>query len=426
MNVLVIGSGGREHTLVWKLSKSPLVNNIYCIPGNGGISDLAECIQIPVSDFNKITGFAREKDIKITIVGPEAPLVDGITDVFEEDGLKIFGPTKKAAEIEGSKVFANELTKKYKIPAPEFEVFQEREKLIDYLKGQAPPYVIKADGLAAGKGVLICKTLEEGIKAADIMFIEKKFGSACESVIVEECLVGEETSILAITDGEDYILFPSSQDHKRAFDNDEGPNTGGMGAYGPAPLVTDELLEKIKETIIAPTIHAMKEEGRPYKGVLYYGLMVSDGIPKVLEYNCRFGDPETQVVLPLLKSDLMETLLSAIDGKLNTHNAEYFNKAATCVVLASGGYPGSYEKGKEITGLDLCTGDDNEIIFHAGTVKKNGKFYTGGGRVLGITYLGNDLKDSIRGVYDSVKKVNFEKMQFRTDIGKKGLKRLGF
>ncbi|RKY86497.1 phosphoribosylamine--glycine ligase, partial [candidate division KSB1 bacterium] len=360
-----------------------------------------------------------------TIVGPEAPLVEGIEDLFSRNGLKLFGPSKKAAEIEGSKVFADMLTKKYNIPAPEFEVFNDREKLIDYLKSKTPPFVVKADGLAGGKGVIICNSIEEGIEAADLMFVKRKFGKAGDRVLVEEFLDGEETSIFAITDGDDYVLLPSSQDHKRVFDNDEGPNTGGMGAYSPAPLVDDALLEKIKNTIINPTIDAMKKEGRPYRGVLYFGLIIHDGIPKVLEYNCRFGDPEAQVTLPLLKTDLMEVIFAVIEGGLKNLKVENLKKSATCVVLASVGYPDSYEKGKEIFGLDSFEETENELIFHAGTIKKNGKFFTNGGRVLGVTYLGDDLESSIDGVYRSVKKIKFDKMHYRKDIGQKGLKRLG-
>ncbi len=369
--------------------------------------------------------FAREIKAGITIVGPEAPLVEGIEDLFSRNGLKLFGPSKKAAEIEGSKVFADMLTKKYNIPAPEFEVFNDREKLIDYLKSKTPPFVVKADGLAGGKGVIICNSIEEGIEAADLMFVKRKFGKAGDRVLVEEFLDGEETSIFAITDGDDYVLLPSSQDHKRVFDNDEGPNTGGMGAYSPAPLVDDALLEKIKNTIINPTIDAMKKEGRPYRGVLYFGLIIHDGIPKVLEYNCRFGDPEAQVTLPLLKTDLMEVIFAVIEGGLKNLKVENLKKSATCVVLASGGYPDSYEKGKEIFGLDSFEETENELIFHAGTIKKNGKFFTNGGRVLGVTYLGDDLESSIDGVYRSVKKIKFDKMHYRKDIGQKGLKRLG-
>jgi len=426
MKVLILGSGGREHTIAWKLSMSPLVDKMYCIPGNGGISKLAECVNISLAEQEELVKFAKDNNIAVTIVGPEAPLADGIVDFFEENGLRIFGPSKGAAEIEGSKVFADNLTKNHNIPSPYFEVFEDKDSLVDYIESIKPPYVIKADGLAAGKGVLICNSIEEGLNAADLMFVEKKFGAAANKVLVEEFLPGEETSIFAITDGEDYVLLPSSQDHKRAYDNDEGPNTGGMGAYSPAPLVTESLLEKVEDTIIVPTIKAMKEEGRTYKGVLYFGLMVDGDLPKVLEFNCRFGDPETQVVLPLLKTDLMEVILAVVEGKLRELKVENLNKSATCVVLASGGYPDAYEKGKEIFGLDSCKDSENELIFHAGTKKVDKKIITNGGRVLGITHTGNDLKTSIEGVYKTVKKISFDKMQFRKDIGQKGLKRLGF
>jgi len=426
MKVLVLGSGGREHAIIWKLLQSPLVEKLFCIPGNGGISKVAECIAIPLSDIKKILRFVKDKGIDVTVVGPEAPLVEGIVDTFEQNGLKIFGPTGKAAEIEGSKVFADMLTEKYKIPSPQFRVFTEKNLLLEYIGSIEPPFVVKADGLAAGKGVIICNTKEEGIQAAELMFVERRFGKAGDKVLVEEFLEGEETSIFTITDGEDYVLLPSSQDHKRAYDNDGGPNTGGMGAYSPAPLVTEELLQKTEDSIIIPTIKAMRDEGRPYRGVLYFGLMVHNNEPKVLEYNCRFGDPETQVVLPLLKTDLMEIILGVVNGTLKDLNVQYHAGAATCVVLASGGYPGSYEKGKQIFGLDNFVNTEEEMVFHAGTKVENSTFYTNGGRVLGVTALGNNLKNSIEKVYRLVEKITFEKVHFRRDIGWKGLKRLGF
>ncbi len=422
MKVLVIGKGGREHTIVWKISQSPLVEKIYCAPGNAGIAELAECVPIQPDDLNGLADFAKEKGIDLTVVGPEDPLAKGIVDIFELKGLWVFGPSKKAAQIEGSKVFAKELMKKYRIPSADFTVFDDPIKAMVYVN-RLDECVVKADGLAAGKGVIICGNKREAAAAIKRIMIEKRFGDAGNRVVVEELLKGEEASIIAFVDGSTVRLMPSSQDHKRAFDNDKGPNTGGMGAYSPAPVITKKLERKILKEIMQPTIDALRKEGAPFKGVLYAGLMIEKGKPRVLEFNARFGDPENQVIMPRLKSDLVPIMQACIDGKLAREKIAWSRKACTCVVIASGGYPGKYEKGKAISGLEKAAKLKDTIVFHAGTKIEGKKIVTDGGRVLGVTALGEDIRESIKNTYKAVRKIHFVKMHYRTDIGKRALKR---
>ena len=423
MKVLVVGSGGREHTLVWKISKSPKIDKIYCAPGNAGTSEIAENVDIKADDVQSLKKFAKENKIDLTVVGPEVPLVAGIANEFEALGLKIFGPTKEAAILEGSKVFSKEFMLKYNIPTAKAQIFDEENKAIQYIKEKNSALVVKADGLAAGKGVIVCKGAKEAEEAVHRIMVKKEFGESGRRVIVEECLYGEEASILAFTDGETIVPMASSQDHKRIYEGDKGPNTGGMGAYSPAPVVTPELFKKIDKEILKPTVAGMKKEGCPYKGVLYVGIMVTADGPKVLEYNARFGDPETQAILPRMKSDLLEIMMAVIEGKLNKVKIEWDDRACVCVVMASGGYPGSYEKGKEIKGLDKASKLSDTIIFHAGTKTKERKIVTSGGRVLGITALGASIKGAIDNAYKAVKLIDFDGAHYRKDIGQKALKR---
>ncbi|UCH88759.1 MAG: phosphoribosylamine--glycine ligase [Thermoplasmata archaeon] len=425
MKVLVIGSGGREHTLVWKLSQSPKVEKIYAAPGNGGIASSASCVDINANDIPALKKFADDNKIDLTIVGPEDPLAQGIVDVFTEKDLPIFGPTGSAARIESSKSFAKEIMKKYDIPTAASETFENSDDAVDYIKAQGAPIVIKADGLAAGKGVIPCTTMESALEAVQKIMVDKVFGDAGNKVVVEEFLEGEEASILAFSDGSTVIPMASSQDHKRAYDNDEGPNTGGMGAYSPAPVVTDEISDDIYCKILVPTIEGMKESGIEYKGILYAGLMITENGPRVIEFNCRFGDPELQVVLPRLKTDLVEPVMACINGNLDQVHLEWDPRAAVCVVMASGGYPGKYEKGKPIEGLANAEEESDITIFHAGTAQKDDKYITSGGRVLGVTALGNDIPTAIEHAYTAVNKINFENVYYRKDIGQKALKRLG-
>ncbi|MFH1093221.1 MAG: phosphoribosylamine--glycine ligase [Candidatus Omnitrophota bacterium] len=424
MKVLVIGSGGREHALVWKIAQSPLVEKIYCAPGNGGIEDIAECLDIAADDINALLNFAIRGKIDITVVGPEAPLAAGIVDLFENKGLKIFGPSKLASRLESSKVFAKNIMKKYNIPTAGFEEFTNYEDALSFVKDVKRPLVIKADGLCAGKGVFVCATIEEQEQAINSILKDKTFGDSGGRIIIEECLVGQEASIIVISDGDNVITMASSQDHKRIFDEDLGPNTGGMGAYSPAPVVTKEVLKFIKERIIMPTIKGMKSEGTPFSGVLYAGVMITENGPKVLEFNVRFGDPETQAILPRLKSDLLELILKSVDKKLGRHTLDWDTKNCVCVVVASRGYPGKYEKGKLIKGLSDVNFPKEGIVFHAGTKKQNGKILTSGGRVLGVTSMGNDIKSAIDNTYAVLDKISFEGMFFRRDIGQKALKKV--
>jgi len=424
MKVLVVGGGGREHALCWKLAQSPLVEKVYCAPGNAGIALEAECHPIKVTDFKALADLVKKERIDLTVVGPEDPLAQGIVDYFEEQGLRIFGPKAAAAQIEGSKVFAKELMRKYGVPTAEFEVFDDPQKAMAYVEKKGAPIVVKADGLAAGKGVIVCHTVEEARKAIEKIMIEKAFGEAGDRVVIEECLFGEEASFMVITDGETILPLPSSQDHKPLLDGDKGPNTGGMGAYSPAPVVTEALAQEIMETIMRPVIQGLAKEGRPYQGVLYGGLMISGGRPYVLEFNCRFGDPEAQPVLMRLKSDLAEIIKASFEGKLAEQKIEVDPRAAVCVVMASKGYPGAYEKGKVIKGLSKVTRMKDVKVFYAGVARKGRQFVTAGGRVLGVTALGKDIPEAIKRAYTAVEKISWEGVHYRKDIGAKALKYL--
>lgn len=432
MQILVVGAGGREHALVWKLAQSPRVKKIYCAPGNGGISQHAELVDIKQDDLEGLLKFSKEKNIDLAIVGPEKPLALGIVDLFESQGIRIFGPTKELARMESSKVFSKELMRKYNVPTAEFKVFKDSEEAKAYIRTKGTPIVIKADGLAAGKGVIVAREKEEALGAVSNIMDFKLFGASGDMVVIEECLEGEEASILIISDGNNYACLAPSQDHKRIFDEDRGPNTGGMGAYSPAPIITDELFSQIKETVLTPMIKGLAADGKFYKGVLYAGFMITKDGPKVLEFNVRFGDPETQAILPRLKTDLVDVIDASIDGRLDGLELEWKDEACVCVVMASGGYPGDYKKGLEINGLDKFKDIQDIIVFHAGTKFQNlehrtqniePKYLTNGGRVLGVTALGNDIEDAINRAYGAVLKINFEGAYCRKDIGAKALKK---
>ncbi len=423
MKVLVVGGGGREHALVWKLSQSPLAEKIYCAPGNAGIEELAECVRIPATDIAALKAFVQERKIDFTLVGPEMPLWNGIVDEFTASGLKIFGPTRQATLLEGSKAFAKKFMARHSIPTARFEVFENLQNARNYIWNQEPPIVVKADGLAAGKGSVVCKTHSEAQVALEEMMFKRIFGEAGKRVIVEEFMPGVEVSVLALTDGKSVVPLVPAQDHKPVYDDDLGPNTGGMGAYAPVPFVDDALLKRVMEQILVPAVRGLAEEGVHYKGVLYAGLMLTEEGPKVVEFNARFGDPETQVILPLLDFDLLEAALAVAEERLPDRPLPVKSRYATCVILASGGYPGPYEKGKEITGLDADFGPD-VLIFHAGTKKVDGKWVTSGGRVLGVTGLGDSLKSSIDTAYAAAKKIHFDGVHYRKDIGRKGLEKL--
>lgn len=417
MKVLVIGGGGREHAIIWKLKQSPKVDKIYCAPGNGGISELAECVPIPVMDFEKLIAFAKKEGIGLTVVAPDDPLAAGAVDAFEAAGLRAFGPNKAAAVIEGSKAFSKDLMKKYHIPTAAYEVFDNSGDAISYIRAQDQfPVVVKADGLALGKGVIIAQDLNEAETAVREIMDDKVFGAAGGRVVIEEFLTGPEISVLAFTDGKVVRPMVSAQDHKRAFDNDEGPNTGGMGTFSPSRIYTEELARECMEKIFLPTMRAMNAEGRTFKGVLYFGLMKTAQGVKVIEYNCRFGDPETQVVLPRLKTDLFDIFNAVIDEELETIPIEWDDNAAVCVVLASGGYPRQYAKGYSIDGIKQAE-SLGALVFHAGTVYEDGAFRTAGGRVLGVTATGQDLDAAIRQAYRFVDLISFQDMHFRKDIG---------
>lgn len=417
MKILVVGSGGREHTIVWKIAQSPLVEKIYCAPGNGGIAELAECVNISVMDKDAMVKFAKDKAIDLVMVAPDDPLVDGMVDAMEAAGVRAFGPRANAAIIEGSKAFSKELMKKYNIPTAAYEVFTDSESAIEYIKKGTFPAVIKADGLALGKGVIIAQNLEEAEQAVHEMIDDGKFGKSGSRVVIEQFLTGPEVSVLAFTDGKTVKPMVSAQDHKRAYDNDEGLNTGGMGTFSPSRLYDSAKEKECMENIFLPTIKAMAAEGRPFKGVLYFGLMMTaDGV-KVIEYNARFGDPETQVVLPRLKTDLVEIMNAVIDEKLDEIEIEWDDNAAVCVVMASGGYPLEYKKGYEITGIDDVNKNDDMVVFHAGTKLDNGKIVTNGGRVLGITAVAENLDAAIKRAYEGVDMVSFKDAHYRKDIG---------
>ena len=424
MNILVIGSGGREHTLAWKLSQSPKAEKLYAIPGNPGMAEIAECVEgISITDNDAVTAFAKEKQIDLAVVGPEVPLTNGLVDALQAAGIKAFGPTKLAAEIEGSKAFSKGLMKKYNIPTAKYEVFTDADAARAYIEQEGAPIVIKADGLAAGKGVIVAMTKEEALAAVADIMEDQEFGAAGSRVVIEEFMEGEEASLLCFTDGRTICPMISSQDHKRAYDGDKGPNTGGMGTYAPAPVMTKAMVDKAYETILVPTIKAMAQEGRVYKGCLYAGLMITADGPKVVEFNARFGDPETQVVLPLLESDLVDIMLACADGTLAAQDIKWSDGAAVCVVMASGGYPKAYKKGFAIKGLTAAKETGCEV-FHAGTAEKDGEIVTSGGRVLGVVAKAASVKEAVENAYDGVKKISFDGAFYRKDIAHRALERL--
>jgi len=423
MKVLVIGGGGREHALVWKISQSPKVTRIYAAPGNAGIAGLAECAPIKADDIPGLLAFARAKAIDLTVVGPEGPLSMGIVDEFARAGLRVFGPSRKAAELEASKRFSKDLMKEYCIPTAEYEVFIDKAAAAAYVRKKGAPIVVKADGLAAGKGVVVAETVEEALKALDLIMTEKAYGTAGDRVVIEECLRGEEASFMAFSDGRTVVPMASSQDHKRVFDADKGPNTGGMGAYSPAPIVTPQLERKVMDTIMIPTVRAMEKEGRFFKGVLYAGLMILNGEAKVLEFNARFGDPETQPVMARLDTDLVEIIEAILDERLSALKVTWKPESAVCIVMASGGYPGNYEKGREISGLDKAAKIKDVMVFHSGTAMKNGTFVTDGGRVLGVTGLGSTVAAAIDNAYRGAREIHFDGAHYRSDIGARALEK---
>lgn len=424
MKILMVGQGGREHSLLWKLAQSPTKPLLYAAPGNAGMAQIATCINIGATDLATLADFASQEKIDLTLVGPEVPLTLGIVDLFEARGLKIFGARRDAAMIEGSKSFAKNLMRKYKIPTAEYEIFHDPPKARAHLEKVGAPIVVKADGLAAGKGAIVCPTLETAHEAITTIMEERAFGDAGAQVVIEEYLTGEEASFLAFTDGKTVLPMASSQDHKPIFDNDQGPNTGGMGAYSPAPVVTDDVHKKIMDRVMLPAVQGMAAEGHPYKGVLYAGLMIKDGEPKALEFNARFGDPEAQPLVARMASDLIPVLESVIEERLHETTLEWRPEPTVCVVMASGGYPGSYDKGKVISGLDEAAGVPGVLIFHAGTALKNGKVVTDGGRVLNVTGIGKDIREAIATAYQGVRKIYWEGVHYRNDIGKKALDRL--
>jgi phosphoribosylamine--glycine ligase len=421
MKVLVVGGGGREHALVWKLSQSRRVKEVFCAPGNGGISQSARCLAIATDDLEGLARFSKDEKIDLTVVGPELPLTMGIVDLFQREGLRIFGATKGAAQLEGSKAFAKELMRQYNIPSAGYRVFDDRDEAVAYINKEGAPIVVKADGLAAGKGVILAGTVQEAVEAIDAIMVKRIFGEAGARVVIEELLEGEEASFIAFSDGEHVLPLASSQDHKAVYDEDQGPNTGGMGAYSPAPVVTPPVHDRIMEEIMIPTVKALAAEGHPYQGVLYAGIMIKEGEPKVLEFNCRLGDPETQPIFMRMRGDLIPVIEACIEGDLTGEEIAWDPRTAVCVVMASQGYPGSYEKGKRIKGLDKVEAMEGVFVFHAGTVLKDGNYWTAGGRVLGVTGLGKGIKEAMEITYRAVSEITWEGVHFRTDIGKKAL-----
>lgn len=419
MKVLIVGSGGREHAIATSVAKSPRVDKIYCAPGNAGIAALAECVPIGAMEFDKLVAFAKEKEVDFTIIGMDDPLVGGVVDAFEAEGLKVFGPRKNAAILEGSKAFSKDLMKKYNIPTAAYENFTSAEEALKYLETAKMPIVLKADGLALGKGVLICNTLEEAKAGVKEIMEDKKFGTAGNTMVVEEFMTGREVSVLSFVDGKTIKIMSSAQDHKRAKDGDQGLNTGGMGNFSPSPFYTTEVDDFCKKYIYQATVDAMAAEGRPFTGVIFFGLMLTEDGPKVLEYNARFGDPEAQVVLPRMKNDIIDVMEACVDGKLDTIDLQFEDNAAVCVVLASDGYPVAYEKGFPITGFEKFEGKDDYYCYHAGTkFDENGTIVTNGGRVLGITATGKDLKEARAKAYEATEWVDFANKYMRTDIGR--------
>lgn len=424
MKILVIGSGGREHALVWKLTQSEKTPTVFCAPGNAGIKEMANCVDIASDDIEGLLTFALEEQIDLTVVGPEDPLTKGIVDAFAEKGLRIFGPDKKGAVLEGSKAFTKDFLKKHHIPSARYQTFTKRGEAKKYIKKIGVPCVVKADGLAAGKGVLICQSLDEAERAVDMIMKEKVFGAAGAQVVIEEFLTGEEASFIAFTDGTTVLPLPSSQDHKAVYEGDQGPNTGGMGAYSPAPVMTDELTRRVMDEVMLPTVRGMAAEGRPYKGMLYAGLMIDGDRIHVLEFNCRFGDPECQPLLLRMENDLVEVLNACIDGTLDTVRLVIDPRPTVCVVLASGGYPGKYTVGKTITGLKQAAQVEGVEVFHAGTALKRGRIVTNGGRVLGVTAIGATIQEAIKRAYLAADAIKWQGCYYRRDIGHKALARV--
>lgn len=418
MKVLIVGSGGREHAIAWSVAKSPKVDKIYCAPGNAGIAEFAECVNIKVMEFDKLVAFAKENAIDLTIIGMDDPLVGGVVDAFESEGLRVFGPRKNAAIIEGSKAFSKDLMKKYKIPTAAYENFTDPDEAIKYLETAKMPIVLKADGLALGKGVLICNTLEEAKEGVKTLMLDKQFGDAGNEIVIEEFMTGREVSVLAFCDGKTIKCMTSAQDHKRAKDGDQGLNTGGMGTFSPSPFYNDEVEAFCEKYVYQSTIDAMASEGRPFTGILFTGLMITEDGPKVLEYNARFGDPEAQVVLPRMKNDIIDVMEACIDGKLSDVELEFEDNAAVCVVLASDGYPEKYDKGFEIKGLDTFKDKDGYYVFHAGTKFDGDKIVTNGGRVLGVVAKGENLKAARANAYKATEWIDFANKYKRNDIGK--------
>lgn len=423
MKVLVIGGGGREHAIVWKLSQSRSVDKIYCCPGNAGIAELAECINVKQDDFQALLDFVKYEWIDLTIVGPEDPLSKGIVDLFEKEGRRILGPTKAAAQLESSKVFSKDLMRSNGIPTAEYKVFTSYLHAEEYVKMKGTPIVIKADGLAAGKGVFVCSTIEEAMDALKQIMKDRVFGSAGDRVLIEQCLQGEEASFMAFTDGETIVPMVSSQDHKRIFDNDKGLNTGGMGAYSPAPVITESLEAQVIEKVMKPTIRALRSEGIKYRGILYAGLMIDKGVPYVLEFNCRLGDPETQPVLSRLDTDFMDIAMAIADGKLSDIDIKWKKDPAVCVVISSEGYPGKYRKGDIITGLKEANSLEGVQVFHAGTAYQDNSVVTAGGRVLGVTAIGSDIAGAKKKAYEAIEKIHFTGMHYRNDIADRAINR---
>ena len=419
MRVLVIGGGGREHALVWKIKQSPKVETIFCAPGNAGTSETVENVAIAADDIEGLLQFVLNNGVGLTIVGPEQPLVMGIVDRFEENGLRIFGPNARAAELEGSKSFSKDIMKKYGLPTAEYKIFTSAEIAEKYIKSKNCPLVVKADGLAAGKGVLLCRSAEEALTAVDTIMRKRSFGEAGDQIVVEEFLEGQEISVLAFSDGQTILLMDSVQDHKAAFDEDMGPNTGGMGAYSPAPFFTEIIQQKVRDKIMLPMVRAMQQEGRPYKGILYAGLMLTKTGPQILEFNVRFGDPETQPLLVRLDSDIIPIFEACIDGTLGQCQVHWKKKSSVCVVMAAAGYPGTYQKGKIISGLKNANSIPGVMVFHAGTKKDSEKIVTNGGRVLGITATGKNTNSAIERAYEAVGKIKWEGTQYRKDIGRR-------
>jgi len=424
MKVRVVGGGGREHALVWKIAQSPRVTAVFAAPGNAGTAGLARNVPIAADDVESLLAFAESEGVDLTVVGPEAPLVLGIVDRFRERGLRIFGPTAAAARLEGSKAFAKAVMDRFGVPTAAYREFTDPDAARAYIREQGAPIVVKADGLAAGKGVTVARTVDEALAAVDAMMVDRAFGEAGGRIVVEECLEGEEASFLAFCDGRTVLPMASSQDHKPVFDDDQGPNTGGMGAYSPAPVVTPELFDRIVDTVIRPVVDGLGKEGNPYVGVLYAGLMIRGDEVKVLEFNCRFGDPECQPIVMRMKGDLVPVLEACVDGTLDRVDLEWDPRPAVCVVMASGGYPGTYEKGLEIRGLEDAAALDDVVVFHAGTRQEAGKVVTAGGRVLGVTALGDDIPSAIERAYRAVRRISWPGVHYRRDIGRKALEHL--